>query len=137
MGEVVTTIPSKLLDCRSQMCVFADRGASKKKRERERERERGRGREGEGESGMRRRMSMARGNSDDKDAMRMATLFNPNKPAVKVKGGWMDKAGEKNTAWKRRWFELVDHDTLTYTSEPGGKPKGAIDLHLCHNDFSF
>ena len=80
---------------------------------------------------MRRRMSMALGNSYDKDAMRMATLFNPNKPAVKVKGGWMDKAGEKNTAWKRRWFELVDHDTLTYTSEPGGKPKGAIDLHLC------
>jgi hypothetical protein len=80
---------------------------------------------------MRRRMSMALGNSDEKDAARMATLFNPNKPAVKVKGGWMDKAGEKNTAWKRRWFELVDHDTLTYTSEPGGKPKGAIDLHLC------
>ncbi len=76
-------------------------------------------------------MSMALGNSDEKDAARMATLFNPNKPAVKVKGGWMDKAGEKNTAWKRRWFELVDHDTLTYTSEPGGKPKGAIDLHLC------
>jgi hypothetical protein len=80
---------------------------------------------------MRRRMSVAMGNSAEKDAARMATLFNPNKPAVKVKGGWMDKAGEKNTAWKRRWFELVDHDTLTYTSEPGGKAKGAIDLHLC------
>jgi len=81
---------------------------------------------------VRRRMSLAMGiDSSAADAARLASHFNPNRPQVKVMGGWMEKAGQKNTAWKTRWFELVDHDTLTYTTQPGKKPKGVIDLHFC------
>ena len=48
--------------------------------------------------------------------------------------GWMNKKGENNNRFKRRWFEiqrLGDYDRLTYMEKEGGKPKGTINLSTC------
>ena len=51
-----------------------------------------------------------------------------------IHSGWMNKKGEKNNRYKRRWFEiqrLGDYDRLTYMEKEGGKPKGTINLSTC------
>jgi len=40
--------------------------------------------------------------------------------------GWLYKRGERNTQWKRRWFELKNY-TLKYSANPADEtPKGEI-----------
>ena len=51
-----------------------------------------------------------------------------------VHSGWMNKKGEKNNRFKKRWFEiqrLGDYDRLIYMEKEGGKPKGTINLSTC------
>lgn len=51
-----------------------------------------------------------------------------------VHSGWMNKKGEKNNRFKKRWFEiqrLGEYDRLTYMEKEGGKPKGTINLSTC------
>jgi hypothetical protein len=57
--------------------------------------------------------------------------------AQAARGGWVEKAGARNSAWKRRWFVLEGRPggsgVLSYAVKPGAKAKGTVELGLCHS----
>jgi hypothetical protein len=78
-------------------------------------------------SGRRRRRSLLSSNVDN--------TFNPLPPpslSGLVREGWMNKLGQKNKTWKRRWFQLVAYTqrgcSLVYFTKPNGIRKGGIHM---------